>query len=158
MNSSDFTNGMRKLAASVSVITCHIDGQSYGLTASSVTPLSAAPPSLIACVNQEAGAHPHILRAGLFCVNILAKEQTTIANVFSSDNEQSRFDTGEWGRTPKGAPRLKHAAASFECELMDSLPGFSHTIFVGLITDINKSNAEPLLYGDGKYGQFTAHL
>lgn len=150
-----FSTGMRKLAASVTVITCHVDGKNYGLTASAVTALSASPPSLIACVNKEASAHPHILRAGVFCVNILAKEHAEIANVFSSEDVGTRFEIGQWANTPKGAPRLSGAAASFECELMDSLPGFSHNIFVGLITDIQTSGAQALLYGNGNYGQFT---
>ena len=151
---SDFAAGMRKLAASVTVITCRHEGVSYGLTASAVTALSAQPPSLIACVNQDAYAHGYIQKTGVFCVNILGTGDEAISNVFSSEERDKRFSIGDWESTPKGAPRLTSAAASFECEVMDTLPGFTHSIFVGLITDIKTSSANALLYADGSYGKF----
>lgn len=154
MINSEFAAGMRKLAASVSVISTRYEGKNYGLTASAITALSAEPPSLIACINQEAGAHAFIKKSGIFTVNILCKSQSHIATVFASEDTGARFETGTWVHSPKGAPRLKGAAASFECELMDALPGFTHDIFVGLITDITTSPADALLYADGEYGHF----
>lgn len=150
----DFATGMRKLAASVTVITTIHEGVRYGLTASAVTSLSSAPPSLLACVNTQASAHPIIEQSGIFCVNILANTQSDISTAFSSDDVGDRFDYGEWSASPSGAPRLIGAAASFDCRVMDALPGFSHDVFIGLITDITTAKATPLLYADGEYGHF----
>jgi len=154
VTSQDFAAGMRRLAASVTVITTIDNGVRHGLTASAVTSLSASPPSLLACINQAAGANPYVKRSGIFCVNILAKSQVEISNIFSSDGVGDRFAYGEWETAPSGAPRLVGAAASFDCRVMDALPGFSHNVFIGLITDIKTSNAAPLLYADGEYGHF----
>lgn len=150
----DFATGMRKLAASVTVITTVHEGVRYGLTASAVTSLSSSPPSLLACVNTQASAHPIIKQSGLFCVNILCKSQSDISTAFSSDDVGDRFNYGEWTQAPSGAPRLIGAAASFDCRVMDALPGFSHDVFIGLITDIATTQAAPLLYADGEYGHF----
>ena len=151
---SQFATGMRKLAASVTVITTIHEGTRYGLTASAVTSLSAKPPSLLACVNESATANPIIRSSGIFCVNILASTQADISNAFASADVADRFEYGDWECAPSGAPRLTGAAASFDCQLMDALPGFSHTVFIGLITDITTSKANSLLYADGEYGHF----
>jgi len=150
----EFSGGMRKLAASVTVITTHHGGVDYGLTASAVTSLSAEPPSLLACVHRDGSAFDPISKAQKFCVNILAQGQSNISTAFAMDEPQDRFNTGEWSRSPAGLPRLTGAAASFDCEIMDILPGFSHGVFVGLITDICVSEANALLYADGEYGHF----
>ena len=154
VTTQEFAGGMQKLAASVTVITTQFEGKRYGLTASAVTSLSATPPSLLACVNEDATANPFIKKSGRFCVNILGNTQTDISNAFASGDVVNRFAHGEWTTTPSGAPRLVGAAASFDCNLMDALPGFSHNIFIGLITDVQVSDALPLLYAAGEYGHF----
>ena len=148
-----FAQGMRKLAASVTVITTVHEGVRYGLTASAVTSLSAQPPSLLACINTQASASAPISKAQRFTVNILAKDQADISSVFSSDIS-NRFAHGVWEESPMGLPYLRGAAANFECTVMDALPGFTHDIFVGLITDIQTSAHSSLLYAAGEYGHF----
>lgn len=105
-------------------------------------------------MNETAGANPVIKASGIFCVNILAKSQTDVSNVFASNKAVNRFEHGEWDSAPYGAPRLIGAAASFDCRLMDTLPGFLHNIFIGLITGVVTSDAAPLLYAAGEYGHF----
>ncbi len=157
MTHEDFTAGMRKLTSSVTIISCAYKGERYGLTASAVTALSAEPPSLLACVNQSASAHNFLQKSGLFSVNILSSAQSDIASAFAAEEAEQRFDFGDWKTGPQGSPQLTGAAASFECELVDSLPGFTHNIFIGKITHIVTSSAEPLLYGDTHYGRFAPH-
>lgn len=148
-----FAQGMRKLAASVTVITTVHDGVRYGLTASAVTSLSAEPPSLLACINKQASASTPISKAQKFTVNILASDQEEVSSAFSSDISD-RFAHGLWDKSPMGLPYLRGAAANFECSVMDALPGFTHDIFVGLITDIQTSEKSALLYAAGDYGHF----
>jgi flavin reductase (DIM6/NTAB) family NADH-FMN oxidoreductase RutF len=148
-----FAQGMRKLAASVTVITTVHEGVRYGLTASAVTSLSAQPPSLLACINKQASACAPIDTARKFTVNILSKDQAEISSAFSSD-VADRFAHGLWDDSPMGLPYLRGAAANFECSVMDALPGFTHDIFVGLITDIQTSQHSSLLYAAGEYGHF----
>lgn len=149
-----FSQGMRKLAASVTVITTQHEGVRYGLTASAVTSLSANPPSLIACVNKDASASSPIRSSGKFAVNILSKAQADISTAFASSDVGNRFDFGIWTSSPSGLPFLEGAAASFECSVLDALPGFTHEIFVGLITAIQTGSDEALLYAAGEYGHF----
>lgn len=145
---------MRKLAASVTVVTTELDGLRYGLTASAVTSLSAQPPSLLACVNREAKACAPIAQAQKFCINILSRNQKDISEAFAIAPQEERFSVGTWSKTLSGMPLLTGAAASFECAVMDVLPGFTHDVFIGLITQIHLSDGAPLLYADGEYGHF----
>ena len=62
----DFKEGMRQLAAGVTIVTTAVGERRNGLTATAVCSLSAEPPMLLACVNREAGAHdPTLLSRGL---------------------------------------------------------------------------------------------
>lgn len=56
--SSDlFKQSMRLLAGGVCIVATHRDGERYGLTMTAVCSPTADLPSLIACVNRDAGAH-----------------------------------------------------------------------------------------------------
>ena len=51
VSGSDFKEGMRHLAASVTVITVDHNGKKDGLTATATCSVSAEPPQLLVCVN-----------------------------------------------------------------------------------------------------------
>lgn len=55
----DFKTVMRQVAGAVSVITAqHADARA-GLTATSLTALSAEPPTVLVCINHGASSWPH---------------------------------------------------------------------------------------------------
>jgi flavin reductase len=127
-----------------------------GLTATSVSSLSLHPPSLIVCVNKAASAHDLLLRAGRFCVNILAAGATDAADVFA-DKERSadRFTTVPWSPGRSGVPVLDQSVAHFECRLGRTMDGFSHTVLIGIVLAANTTEGGmPLLYESGRYGAF----
>ena len=73
-----FKAGMRRLAASVNVITTRTpDGQRSGLTATAVCSVSATPPTLLVCVNRSGNSHAVLTSSGVFAVNVLALEDPT---------------------------------------------------------------------------------
>lgn len=84
MSSDLFLAGMRKVAGAVSVITTTgNDGARRGLTATSVCSLSAAPPSLIACVNRKTWVAQFVPDSGVFAINVLSHAQEAIARTFA---------------------------------------------------------------------------
>lgn len=107
MDAELFKRGMRRLASGVSLITTIDDGVRYGLVATAVSSVSAAPPTLLICVNTAASAHDHVAAAGVFCVNILAEGHEDVAARFSSSRDrETRFASGEWRQIETGAPAL----------------------------------------------------
>src|SRR3954454_6489279 len=72
ISSPDFRSAMRELAGGISVVTAGSPTERTGLTASSVTALSAEPPALLVCVNRSSSTFPVIERRGAFAVNVLS--------------------------------------------------------------------------------------
>ena len=150
-----FKQGMRRLAAGVSIITTIEQGAPHGLVATSVSSVCAEPePSLLVCVNRNSSAHDVIDRARFFCVNLLSTDDQELAQRFSLPEFRSRrFKQGSWESLVTGAPALTSALASFDCEIMHAFPVHSHTIFVGAVRDLKlrRSEIEALVYLDGQY-------
>lgn len=147
-----FLEAMRRLAATVSIITTEHQGERFGLTATAVCSLSAEPPQLIACVNRSARAEGPIRESRRFCVNLLGDHQQGLARRFSGNQSHSeRFAEGVWQTLLTGAPSLATAVAAFDCSVAEAWDGATHTVFVGLVHAVVVTARPPLLYADGAY-------
>lgn len=151
---TDFRKAMRRLTSAVSVISTAHDNVRYGITVTSVTSVSMAPPSLLICINQRARIHTPLIRAGQFCVNILQAHQIEIADAFSGAGPQGedRFLCGEWASDDEDLPYLIPAQASVFCDL-DAISSYgTHSILVGKVRQVAvRGQVAPLLYQDGQY-------
>ena len=97
VSAEQFKQGMRCLAAGVTIVTTVHDGVRGGLTATAVTSLSADPPQVLVCVNRTANAHDLIHRGSLLCVNVLCHGHKDLAARFAGQNGvfgAGRFDAG----------------------------------------------------------------
>jgi flavin reductase len=152
-----FKEGMRQLTAGVTIVTTAIGGERCGLTATAVCSLSAEPPTLLACVNREAGAHDPTLQSRVFCVNLLATHHRDLAALFANPNKtEERFKSGEWGVLESGAPVLMDSLASFDCILGQTMRADTHTVLTGRVQAVRTDDSvEPLLYSRGEFGSFT---
>ncbi|MGW9331145.1 flavin reductase family protein [Bosea sp. NPDC055594] len=148
-----FRDGMRKVASSVGIVTASFEGTRRGLTATAICSVSAEPPMLAVCINKSSSAHEVIRRASFFAVNILDASQMPIADAFGGRaGPDQRFATGEWHEGETGAPVLRGAVVTFECELTTIVDASSHTLFMGLVRAVHSSAAtDPLLYHDRRY-------
>lgn len=152
-----FKQGMRALAGGVSVVaTQDAAGLYVGLTATSVTSLSADPPSLLVCVNRSS-AIAEALQAGVhFSANVLGEDQVDVAQAFGGQRAVrgvGRFAYGAWFRSEHDVPLLAGARVSFECSVADAMEWATHRIVVGRVCDVHFTNpsARPLVYHDGRY-------
>ena len=104
-----FREGMSRVAAAVHVVTTAGPAGQGGFTATAVTPVTDAPPSLLVCVNTASNSVGLLLKNGLFGVNALAHDDLAIADAFSGRSGifgAERFATGTWVTSPSGAPLL----------------------------------------------------
>lgn len=155
----DFFAAMRRLAASVTIVTTGTTERQAGLTATAVCSLSADPPSLIACVNQSATAHDLILQSKRFAINLLSADQEELATLFADpERAAERFKQAKWHPDEHGVPLLDGTAANIVCRLEKAVDAFTHTIFIGVVEDIHLNKSSPLLYGTGSFGRFTAPI
>jgi flavin reductase (DIM6/NTAB) family NADH-FMN oxidoreductase RutF len=152
-----FKQGMRALVGGVTVIATQDSlGVYLGLTATSVTSLSAEPPSILVCVNTSSPM-ADALRPGVpFSANVLAENQVDVAQAFGGQRTvrgMGRFAYGSWFRSAHDAPLLSGARVSFECIAAESMEWATHHIVIGRVCDVHFTHpaAKPLVYHDGRY-------
>ena len=65
-----------------------VDGARFGTTASAVSSLSMEPPMVLVCLNKTSDTQAAVLKAGAFCVNILAEGQQDLAYQFARKGDK----------------------------------------------------------------------
>ncbi|RYX90051.1 MAG: flavin reductase [Comamonadaceae bacterium] len=149
-----YRQGMRQLAAAVSVITATHEGARNGLTATAVMSVCAEPPRLAIAVNRSASALPFLLGAGALAINVLRYDQDAVASRFAGGQHkgEARFEGSEWGTLSTGSPVLGDAAATFDCRINSMTEVGTHLLIVCDVEDIQvRPNERPLLYLDGAW-------
>jgi len=154
--SSEFKSGMRRLVSGVSLITTAYGGNKFGTIVTSVTSVSAEPPTLLMCLNHANSCHDAVMKSGVFCVNLLPRNAEDLSVRFATPKDRDqRFNTGHWMNVVTGAPVLEEATASFDCRVKSHFTANSHTIFVGEVEHVRlREEMAPLVYGNGSYGDF----
>jgi flavin reductase len=148
-----FRQSMRRLAATVSVITCTQGVSRFGVTATAVTSLCAEPASVLVCLNARASITQPLLQDGRFCVNILQSHQAEISTMFGGKAKgEDRFNYGTWLGNDEGVPFLVDAQANLFCRVDGAMPYGTHKIIVGLIEGGGFApQISPLLFQNGAY-------
>ncbi|SDI17037.1 flavin reductase family protein [Alteribacillus bidgolensis] len=151
-----FKQAMGRLATGVSVITTKSnDKQNFGLTASSVTSLTAEPPMLLVCVHKDTGTRDAITESGYFTVHVLGEDQEDLAIRFAKPNPDKfaglHIKEGEFG-----TPLLTDYFVRVECKVEQEAVGGTHSVFMGEMLKIDIQEKEPLLYFKGEFGEFVS--
>jgi flavin reductase (DIM6/NTAB) family NADH-FMN oxidoreductase RutF len=151
---------MRRLAATVSVVTTLEKGVRYGMTATSVVSVSMDPPSLLVSINRRASIHDPLLRRGRFCVNLLLTKHQPCSDAFSGKlTVPERFDVGTWCQDDHELPYLADALANVFCTVDRTLDYGSHMIVIGRVLEARVAHPiEPLIHLDGTCKMLGADL
>jgi flavin reductase (NADH)/flavin reductase len=154
-----FKAGMRRLAASVTVLTVmRPGGRRHGMTATAICSVSAEPPTLLCCINRSTSAHEAFIDCGHFAINVLSASDGEIANRFASRlGREERFEKGCWLAGESGVPLLESAVANFECRRTKVVDVGTHSVIFGEVeaVRIRGEHVLPLLYAHGGYGRFS---
>ncbi len=154
---ADFRQAMRRLAATVSIITA---APRLGIAATSVVSLTLEPPALLVCVNRDASIFPALALGAAFCVNILASGHGALTAAFGGQlPREARFGVGDWRFGPDGAgadapPWLADAQSNIFCRVDAFLDYGTHRIVVGRAERVRLHGAvDPLIWSDGRAGR-----
>ena len=154
----DFRLAMRRIAATVTILTTECDGR-WGMTATSVCSLSTEPPVLVACVNRSADAYAPMVRSRRLCINALAADQAEVAVRFSGfqgEKGEQRFEGSSWSTHVTGAPVLEGAGATFDCRIAHVMDYGTHAILVCTVVHVATRKAvDPLVYLNQTFGSFS---
>jgi flavin reductase (DIM6/NTAB) family NADH-FMN oxidoreductase RutF len=149
---ADAKLALRRLASSVSVVTCRHKGRNYAMTATAVSAVSMDPPSMLVCVNRSGGFHDALDQASEFAINVLSRAHVDISKLCSGGaSGERRFEIGYWD-TRAAAPVLVDAQAAIICRKDKGFQYGSHTVFMGPVISISMNgDVDPLIYVDGRY-------
>jgi flavin reductase len=156
--SLEFRHAMRRLAATVCVVTCADAEGWHGMTATAVTSVSVEPPALLVCVNQLTSFYRKLGASRIFCVNLLGVPHVAISQAFSGKlRGAERFSAGNW-LVARSMPYLADAQAAIFCKAESVTHFGTHGIFIGIVEEVRLVNGcGPLLYEAGHYAT-TSHL
>lgn len=145
-----FRSAFSGLAGAVSVLSVGQGDDRTGLTATSVSPFSAEPPTVGINVNTGSSSWSAIQQHGRFCINVLAAGQEHVAERFAGKGGLAgadRYAGAAWTRLASGAPVLEGALANIDCELDDAIVRHSHALVIGRIVSLRTNDGgRPLLY------------
>ena len=139
-----FRDAMRQLVSGVCVVTSGSGRDSVALTATSVSSLSADPPTLLVCVNRTSPSYRILQSYAAFAVNVLAADQREIADRFAGGSALTRADRVHDGLChvlPGGVSSLAGSVAVFDCEADERIEKHTHAIVIGRVKRV--------LVGDG---------
>lgn len=151
--STRFRLAMRRFASTVSVISTTKDGVRHAMTATAVTSLSMAPPSLLVCVYRESRFHAALQNNDLFCVNVLHADQAETSQAFARPAAVDDFYRYGWVERD-GCCHLAGAQATILCKIASRVAFGSHTVFIGTVLDASiRDCIAPLIFQNGEYGR-----
>jgi flavin reductase (DIM6/NTAB) family NADH-FMN oxidoreductase RutF len=154
-DADSFRAAFRHLAGGVSVITTGHGEDRTGLTATSVSSLSAEPPTIFFGLNLSSSSYPVIQRHRSFGVNFLSATQKQVADRFAGrggEKGAARYADAEWTSGVSGAPLLLGALASLDCEVEEIIERHSHAIIIGRVREVRLGRDDAaLVYWRGDY-------
>jgi flavin reductase (DIM6/NTAB) family NADH-FMN oxidoreductase RutF len=107
-----FREILRQWAATTGVVAVRDDGQVYGTTITSFTPVNADPPLVLVSLGANAQALPFLHEGTSFVINFLAEGQGRIASVYAD-----RYPVGPSPFPDQGPPVVAGALASLHCRV-----------------------------------------
>ena len=146
----------RQVASSVSVVTLGSGSARAGLTALSVSLLSADPATLVLCVKRASAGYAAFARSSRFAVNILGGDQREIAEHFVGSADEligGSFDVGRWLPLAEGLDCLADCAAVFECEIEEIMERGANAIVIGRVRRALIGGGSALVRWRGSYDQ-----
>jgi flavin reductase len=160
---SSFRDAMATLGSAVNIITSDGAAGLAGCTASAVCGVTDEPPTLLVCINRSSRNNAAFRANGKLCVNILNAEQQALAAHFSSSARpiDERFAAAQWQQLVTGAPVLRGALASLDCEIESITEVGTHTVFFCAVQAVHTQGAgDALIYYGRRYhrvGDFSVH-
>ncbi|MBB4919047.1 flavin reductase family protein [Streptosporangium saharense] len=153
-----FRRALAAHAAGVVVITARDEGVPVGLTATSFSSVSLEPPLVSFYVDQGSTTWPRLRSAGHFAVNVLTSDQHELATRFARKSVDRFAAPTRWHSGPYGAPLLSDASVHLVCLPYTTLEVGDHVLVIGSVAEATvHGTGRPLLYHQGRFGQFLPH-
>lgn len=146
---------------SVAIITAMGEGgEPRGFTCNAVCAVSATPPLLLVCVDNNSQTLPAITSSESFVVNVLSDAGEEVSRAFAGKGDD-KFAEVAWRRSEHaaGAPVLTEATIAYaECRVVETTQAGDHRIFIARVEAAEVFTRDPLLYHKGRYSSWQPRL
>ena len=140
----DLREVFRDLPQPVTVVTgLSRSAEPVGMTVSSLTSASLAPPLVLFCPAVTSRAWAAARERRSFAVHILGHEHAELAKQFAGPGD--RFAGLHMLKTVDGIPVLADALAVLLCDIRDELPAGDHTVVLGRVRAVHALRNGPVL-------------
>jgi flavin reductase (DIM6/NTAB) family NADH-FMN oxidoreductase RutF len=130
LSADHFIAAFREHPAGVAVVTADIGTGPVGLTATSVSSLSADPAMLGFSVSESSSSAPVIKSATTVVVHLLGSREIAIARLCSTSGIDRFADTSLWDRLPTGEPYFTGVQSWIRGEIVSAVPAGTSTLLV----------------------------
>ena len=152
LDGRNLRDALGRFATGVCLITTVSDNQqAMGMTANSFSSVSLEPPLVLWALQNNSDVYDVFANPRHFAINILSSEQQAHSNQYAK-KDQHDLDPAHFRDGKYGAPVIRQALVTFECELYATYEGGDHLIIVGRVKALHqRSTGEPLLFYSGGY-------
>lgn len=126
------------------------EGLPTGVTISSFSSLSLEPPLCMFSIGKHLPSCEYFVNGVDFSINVLACEQESIAQQFSTPMD-NKFADIDWHPTPDGLPLINGSVAFFSCRHWACYDGGDHYIIIGEIMGYRSNKLKSLGYYRGRF-------
>ena len=125
--------------------------RNVGCVVNTVMQSTSDPITLTVCINKDNFTNACVKETKEFAVSILSENTkgSTIGTFgFYSSREKDKFAESQFALTPKGLPYINEGVTGWlQCEVIDFVDNFTHTIFIAKVTEAeNLCNEPPMTY------------
>lgn len=154
----DFKDAFRGHPAGVAIITAEGSDGPVGLTASSVSSVSAVPPIVAFSLASAQGSAGVIGAAETVVVHLLGADNAELAAVFASAGSERFGPDRAWTRLPGGEPLLHGVPRALVCRVMSRMQAGSSILLAAGVEEIMTGPpAAPLVYHDRTFHHLGDH-
>lgn len=152
----EFRQAMAHLAAAVNIVTTEGPHGKLGITVTAVCSVTDTPPTVLVCVNKRSAAHDIFKNNGVVAVNVLASDQSELAQHFAGATNvpmAERFSWDIWDED-SDAPTLRDARVALVGRIRDTYSRGTHTVmFVELDSIRTRDETGGLIYDSRNFHQ-----
>lgn len=154
-----FRRMMAQWPSGVAIATADDGRDAHGLTVSSFTSVSLAPPLCLVCLKNDTPMLPILRRSGRFAVHALSEAQGDLAALFASASAQERLAALQLAANRDGeAPRLHRFLTRFAFRLWQETPAGDHAIVIGAVEAMQTAHGDVAELGETAFEDLPSPL
>lgn len=148
-----FRRALGAFPTGVTIVTSRLEsGEPIGMTVNSFASVSLDPRLVLWSIAKTAGCYVPFALAKYWAVHILTSRQKELALQFARQGSP-KFQGVDTVNGVGQVPLIEGCSSRFECETFNTYDGGDHLILVGRVIDFCSSEADSLVFCEGKFSK-----